>query len=117
MPADAALILDNIALVHHLVRRLRRPAREYPDLVGVGMLALCVAGKYYHDDGRAKFTSYAYIAIRRHLRYHLSRQRSAISLESIAPWLAARPEPDSLEPAGIHETELKLSAMLTPRAR
>ena len=63
LAGDAAarekLILHNLRLVSHIVRKYYSTAKNTEDLVSIGTIGLCKAVDTFHVQGGAKFATYA----------------------------------------------------------
>jgi DNA-directed RNA polymerase specialized sigma24 family protein len=78
VPPIDVLVLESRGLVYSLAGKYSRAARarniDPDDLIGEGMLALCRAAAAYRSDAGARFSTFAFVAIR-HAIWGMFRSR------------------------------------------
>ena len=71
------LFQDNFNLVHSVANRLKSAIKvttfEYEDLVNIGVIALIKAARTFRVTHEAKFSSYAYIIIKRDMVFEINK--------------------------------------------
>ena len=69
------LILHNLRLVSHIVRKYYATARNQEDLVSIGTIGLCKAVDSFKTDNGARFATYAAKCIQNEILMHFRSQK------------------------------------------
>ena len=77
--ARQTLILHNLRLVSHIVRKYYATARNQEDLVSIGTIGLCKAVDSFKMDNGARFATYAAKCIQNEILMHFRSQRKLTS--------------------------------------
>ena len=77
--ARQTLILHNLRLVSHIVRKYYATARNQEDLVSIGTIGLCKAVDSFKIDNGARFATYAAKCIQNEILMHFRSQRKLTS--------------------------------------
>ena len=77
--ARQKLILHNLRLVSHIVRKYYATARNQEDLVSIGTIGLCKAVDSFKIDNGARFATYAAKCIQNEILMHFRSQRKLTS--------------------------------------
>ena len=77
--ARQRLILHNLRLVSHIVRKYYATARNQEDLVSIGTIGLCKAVDSFKTDNGARFATYAAKCIQNEILMHFRSQRKLTS--------------------------------------
>ena len=77
--ARQTLILHNLRLVSHIVRKYYATARNQEDLVSIGTIGLCKAVDSFRIDNGARFATYAAKCIQNEILMHFRSQRKLTS--------------------------------------
>ena len=81
--ARQKLILHNLRLVSHIVRKYYSTAKNTEDLVSIGTIGLCKAVDTFHVQGGAKFATYAAKCIQNEILMHFRSQKKLAAEVSI----------------------------------
>ena len=73
--ARQTLILHNLRLVSHIVRKYYATARNQEDLVSIGTIGLCKAVDSFKIDNGARFATYAAKCIQNEILMHFRSQK------------------------------------------
>ncbi len=84
MDARGELILHNLRLVSHIVRKYYSTAKNQEDLVSIGTLGLIKAIDTYRVSGGAKFATYAARCIQNEILMHFRSQKKLSSEISLS---------------------------------
>ena len=77
--ARQTLILHNLRLVSHIVRKYYATARNQEDLVSIGTIGLCKAVDSFKIDNGARFATYAAKCIQNEILMHFRSQKKLTS--------------------------------------
>ena len=77
--ARQRLILHNLRLVSHIVRKYYATARNQEDLVSIGTIGLCKAVDSFKIDNGARFATYAAKCIQNEILMHFRSQKKLSS--------------------------------------